>query len=253
VVVNYRGGGAASFLQRSASSVAATLRGTTLVVPSGFLVDIFGRHGLVARKVPNIVDLATFRPAAERPPGLHIGVTRNLEPIYDIPTALQALRIICQAVPEARMTVAGSGPALDQLQQMARELDIHDKVRFAGRLDRPAIATLLQDATVALNPSRIDNMPNSILEAMASGVPVVSTDVGGVPFVVEHGVTALLVPAGDAAAMAAAILDLHRHPARWTAQRERALAEVQRYAWPIVRQQWLAAYRDALQPDGAQA
>jgi glycosyltransferase involved in cell wall biosynthesis len=85
-------------------------------------------------------------------------------------------------------------------------------------------------------------MPNSVLEAFASGVPVVSTDAGGVPDVVEHGVSGLLVPVGDDAAMAESIVRVLQDR-RLAADLIRAgLAQAQRYSWPHIRQQWLAVY-----------
>jgi glycosyltransferase involved in cell wall biosynthesis len=101
---------------------------------------------------------------------------------------------------------------------------------------------------VCLNASLVDNMPNSLLEAMASGVPIVSTRVGGVPFIVEHERSALLVPPGDDGAMAAAILRLLREPALADRLRSTARAAVDAYTWEAVGPQWLHAYRDATGP-----
>jgi glycosyltransferase involved in cell wall biosynthesis len=123
---------------------------------------------------------------------------------------------------------------------------IADAVDFPGRIDNDQMNALYASADLMLNPSTVDNMPISILEAFASGVPVVSTDVGGVPFIAEDGRTALLVPPRDAEAMAGAMLRLLRDED--FAQRVAAagLCESQRYAWPVVREQWLATYRGAV-------
>jgi glycosyltransferase involved in cell wall biosynthesis len=206
VVVNYRGGEAASFLQNSAGWVRWSMRrAAALVVPSGFLEAIFRSHGMAASVLPNIVDLDRFAPAPGRVPGLHIIVTRNLEPIYDNASALLALAQLRQRVPAATMTIAGSGPEEGRLKRLAVRLELNDAVRFAGRLDREEIAVLYRSADVSLNPSLVDNMPNSLLEALASGVPVVSSDVGGVPYMVKHEHDAMLVPAGSPDRMAEAI------------------------------------------------
>jgi len=247
VVVNYRGGEAAEFLARAVQWVRPSLhRCARLVVPSGFLLDVFGRHQLPAEVVPNIVDTQRFQPAA--PPGgsFHVVVARNLEPIYDNASALRALAALRRHRPDVHMTVAGTGPELERLRALALELGVVQAVRFAGRLDREAMAALYQSAHALLNTSLVDNMPNSLLEAMASGVPVVSTRVGGVPYVVQDGVTALLVPPGDAEAMAAALLRVAQEPALWGALRERGLREVQQYTWAQVAPRWAAVYRDAL-------
>lgn len=250
VVVNYRGGEAGPFLDKAAASVRATLRHSAgLLLPSGFLLEVFGRHGMQGRVVPNIIDLVRFHPAEHYPPNPqapHIVVARNLEPIYGIDVALRAFAAVAAKLPAARLSVAGSGPLRDELEQLATTLGVADRVRFTGRLDRDQMAALYREADLSLNPSHVDNMPNSVLESLASGVPVVSTDVGGVPFIVEHGRTALLVPANDAEAMGAAALQILTDPACAAALRSAGLQAVQRYRWEAVRDTLLAAYHDAL-------
>jgi glycosyltransferase involved in cell wall biosynthesis len=244
-VVNYRGGGAETFLAHSGGVVLETLhRASALAVPSSFLQQVFGRWGIRSEVVPNIVDTECFRPShAQRSAAIqHVVVARNLEAIYDIATALRAFAILRDAAPDARLTVAGSGPERRSLETLASELGLANAVHFCGRLERGQMAELYRSASVVINPSRVDNMPNSVLEAMASGVPVVSTSVGGVPFILRDGVTGLLVPAGDHAAMAAAVqLVLTDHPLA-ARLRDAALIEVQQYTWPRVRQKWVDVY-----------
>jgi glycosyltransferase involved in cell wall biosynthesis len=248
VIVNYRGGLADTFLARAPAHVLRSLRAATLrVTPSAFLQRVFQRHGIDAEVIPNIVDLGRFaaRPARDFGANPHVIVVRNLEPIYDIPTALRAFVQVRERYPQARMTVAGSGPQLSALERLTNELGLDGAVSFPGRIDHAQIPALYAEADCALNPSRVDNMPNSVLEAFASGVPVVSTDAGGVPDIVTDGVCGLLVPVGDALAMAQAVLRLLDDSALSTRLAQAGLSEAQRYDWPQVKGLWLAAYRRA--------
>jgi glycosyltransferase involved in cell wall biosynthesis len=267
-VVNYRGGEADSFLARSVRWVRPTLEQAAVVaVPSGFLKDVFGKYGVPTVVVPNVVDLELFSGgrAAERtveggkvmaaaegssgtsvgttPDSPHLVVARNLEPIYDIPTAIEAFARIRERFPSARLTIAGSGPERERLEVLAAKVGVAGATRFTGRLDHAEMAQLYRSADILLNPSRVDNTPNSVLEALACGVPVVSTNVGGVPYIVRDGVTALLVEAGDPAAMAAAIEKLVTSPSLQASLRTEGRNEVQRYTWPRVRVALLGLYR----------
>jgi len=247
VIVNYRGGEAADYLRTSARWVKPTLaRAACLAVPSGFLQQVFGDFGIEARIIPNVIDLNVVRPPDRRVTHdtFTVVVTRNLESIYGLDTALRALAIARRSRSAIRLRIAGSGPQRAKLEKLAGDLGVADTVEFLGRLERAEIVKLYWGADVVLNPSRVDNMPNSVLEALACGVPVISTNVGGVPFIVEHGRTALLVARDDAQAMAAAMLRLGADPQLQSTLRTRGLKEVQRYAWEQVRPLWLQLYRE---------
>jgi glycosyltransferase involved in cell wall biosynthesis len=197
--------------------------------------------------VPNIVDVERFKPpvrVGDRPPV--ILVSRNLEPIYDNATAIRSLRLLRQSLPGVQLLIAGSGPEADNLQKLAQDLGLQSEVEFAGRVAAEDMPALYARAGIALNPSRVDNMPNSVLEALAAGIPVVSTNVGGVPFIVENEKNALLVPPGDEAAMASAMLRIFQD----SALAERLTAEgrktAESCAWPRVRETLFQVYRDAL-------
>jgi L-malate glycosyltransferase len=246
-VVNYRGGEAGPFLARQHALVQPTLaRAALLVVPSGFLAGVFAGYGHAVREVPNIVDLDAFAPAPALPGSLHLVVTRNLEPIYDNATAIRAFADVAAVHPDARLTVTGEGPERDRLLALCENLRIADRVRFTGRLDNRELPALYRSASVVVNPSTVDNLPVSLLEALASGVPVVSTNVGGVSFVVADGATALLVPPRDPRAMADAILRVAEYPALAGALRNAGLAAARRYSWSAVRPILYAAYQEAI-------
>ena len=249
VVVNYHGGNAAPFLERSATAVRFSMRrAALLVVPSGFLQRVFADFGMPSVILPNPVDLELFRVTSRsaRPIGPHLVVTRNLEPIYDIDTALHTLQRLLPDLPAARLTIAGDGDERPRLEQLALDLGLRECVRFTGLLSREEIARLYESADVMLNTSRVDNLPGSILEALASGLPVVSTNAGGIPYLVRDRETALLVPPGDPQAMARAVCELVSEPELANALRERGLQLVRQYAWPSVRAQWLVRYTDVL-------
>ena len=245
VIVNYRGGNADLFFTQAPKLVRRMVAKASMrVTPSVFLQRVFARHGMDAEVIPNIVDLSRFTPARPREFGdsPHIVVTRNLEPIYDIPTAIRAFTVVKKAFARARMTVAGSGPELANLQALVLKLQLTDSVQFSGGIDNACIATLYASADCMINSSTVDNMPISILEAFASGVPVVSTCAGGIPDMVEHGISGLLVPIGDAEAMAREVLRILQNPGLAAGLRQVGLIEADKYAWTHVRAKWLDAY-----------
>jgi len=235
LLLNYRGGLAEHFFAVAWPRVQRSLRLVdSLAVPTEFLQDIFVARGELASIVPNILDNDLFQPATSAPTSLHIVVTRNLEALYDNASAVHALAYIRQEVVDARLTLAGEGPERAALQQLAADLGLTGAVHFAGRLPREQVAALLQSARVVLNPSTADNSPNSLIEAMAAGVPIVSTDVGGVAQLCRPNQEALLVPAKDPVRMAAALLQLHRDENLRQRLIAAGLRRATEFSWPAV-------------------
>lgn len=248
VVVNYRGGEASAYLDKAIRSVRPTLaRGRALIVPSPYLQEVFAGFGFEADVIPNIIDLQRFRPVDARAAGAgespHLVIARNLEPIYGITTAIEAIARLQPEVPGLRVSIAGSGPQEQELKALASALGLEEVITFTGRLPPDEIAALYRDADVMINPTTVDNMPNSLLEAMASGLPIVTTNVGGIPYVVKDGVTALFVEPGDADGMANQVQRVLNDEPLYGRLVANGLEEVRQYAWPVVREQWLTLYR----------
>ena len=252
VLVNYRGGEAPAFLARSARLVCFSMRRAhAVIVPSGYLARTFAQYGLTVQIVPNIVNLDRFYPAPKRPPlqpvrRAAILVARHLEPLYDNATALNAFALVRRALPHARLTICGEGPELPRLLAQTQAMMLQASVQFAGKAGNDLMAGLYRKADLVLNPSLADNMPNSVLEAWASGVPVVSTDVGGIPDLIRHETDGLLVAPGDAEGMARAMVSLLKDPAASQRLADAGLASAQRYSWPNVAPLLMAQYRRVL-------
>ena len=242
VVLNYHSGEAADHLARWGLRVHPWLRlADEIVVPSEFLRAVFARHGYRARVIRNIVDTSRFGYRERRILRPRLLSTRNLEPHYRIDTTLAAFARVRASHPGATLVVAGCGSDEGRLRRLAGSLGV-EGIRFVGRVEPEAMPRLYDEADIFLNASVIDNQPLSVLEAFAGGLPVVSTGTGGIAALVRDGETGLIVPPGDAGAMADAVTALLANPAHAAALARRARQEAERYTWPRVRDEWAALY-----------
>lgn len=156
--------------------------------------------------------LATMRSALMLPAGAEVvGIVARLDPVKNHPLLFRAFKAILPRFPLARLLVVGGGTERESLAALAAELGISGSVVFAG--PRPDAKSLFQVCDVAVLPSLVEGMSVTLLEAMAAGVPVIATRVGGNPEVVQDGITGYLVPSGDVQAMTAALVRLLGDPA----------------------------------------
>lgn len=216
--------------------------------------------------IPYGVDPARFRPATpteratiRRELGLHEGERLVLaggrlvhKKGLDVAIDAFASAAVREAGP-ARLVIFGYGDLQETLIAQAAHLGLTERVLFAGRVERDRLATLFGAADLFLLPSvhdhagNVDGLPNTLLEAMASGLPIAASNVVGVPTVIADGVHGLLVPERDADALSAAIATLLRDPARAVALGTAARARVEReLTWPQIAHRYLAVYREAI-------
>ncbi len=241
-VLNYHSGEADDHLSNWWFVVPVIRRlATSIVVPSGYLVDVFGRFGLVAASIPNAIDLNTFRNERRERASLNIFCNRNHEAHYDVECVLRAFLLIQELFPNATLTIAGDGSLRATLESYATAKKL--KATFVGKVSQKRMSELYAAADVYVNTPKIDNMPISILEAFASGVPVVTTDAGGIPWVVRNESNGLVVPVGDHLAVAGAIERILRDRTLALYLSETALADCEAYfTWWKVKQQWEKLY-----------
>jgi glycosyltransferase involved in cell wall biosynthesis len=247
VVMNYRSGEAPDHLQRSAIARATLRHIDRNAVPSMFLHDVFASFGISAEIIPNIVDVERFRFRRRGRLRPRILSTRNFETLYNLPCTLRAFRLVQDRYPDAQLTLVGAGSQDAMIRRLAEELRLQH-VTFAGRVPPDDMWRYYADSDLYLQTPDIDNMPASVLEAFASGCPVVATRAGGVPAILTDGVHGLLVPCNDHRAAAEGMLRLIDDPALARRIADAALASCARYQWSSVRSQWLALYRRLVRP-----
>ncbi len=242
IVLNYHSGEAEDHLRLWRRTTIPILNlADAIVVPSEFLVRVFSTFGVDARAIFNIIDLNkfSFRERDQlRPVFLS---NRNLEAHYGVDCVLRAFALIQQQVPDAILTVIGDGSQRQALEDLKRELNLKH-ISFTGRVEHEDIYQQYSTSDVYLNASKVDNQPLSILEAFACGLPVVTTDAGGIPDIVTNGETGFVVRVGDYRALADRAIKLLADHNIATTMARRARQECMRYTWKIVCHQWLHLY-----------
>jgi L-malate glycosyltransferase len=241
-ILNYRSGEAEDHLSRWRLTAKPIMRlADVIVTPSGYLVDVFARFGLTARAIYNIVELDRFNYRERRPLRPVFLVSRLLEPLYNVACVLRAFEIIQNRFPQASLTVAADGWLRPSLEQLARDLKLNN-VEFVGFVPFEKMPEIYDAADVYLTATDLDNMPSSITECMASGVPIVTTDAGGIPYIVKHEETCLMIPRNDHKAMAASAFRLLDDNDLAVNITRRAREASRKFTWEAVKNEWVKLY-----------
>jgi L-malate glycosyltransferase len=249
VLLNYHSGEADDHLTRWGWHVRPLLRlADTIIVPTEFLVDVFRKHGFDAIAIANHVD-ETLMIARQRTSMVpRFFSNRNFESHYNVSAVIAAFAVVQQDYPNAELVITGNGSQRAMLVADVSARTLRN-VTFTGPVQPQEMPALYAAADVYVNASLIDNMPLSLLEAYASGLPVVTSDAGGIPWIAKDGDTARVVPAGNIEALAAGMRDAVDFPDLAWARAARAKQFVaSRFAWTAVSEQWISAYADAPHP-----
>lgn len=242
-ILNYRDGQAAEHLQKFPAAKEHLRNATVIVSPSDYVVDVFAREGIPARRIFNIIDLSRFHYRQRSRLRPVFMTNRILESLYNVDCILRAFAIIQNRYPEASLTVAHDGVCRPQLEKLARDLGLR-KTQFIGRVPHDKVPALYDETEIYLTSPNLDCMPGSLLECFASGVPVVATKAGGIPYICSHEKTGMLVELNDHQAMAACAIRLLEEPELVERITRQARAELDQYRWENIREQWLGVYRD---------
>ena len=210
------------------------------VAPSGYLKQAFEAEGFTnVVLIPNAIakEKYTFKNRTNLLPKLLW--VRAFATIYNPEMALRVLQQLHKTYPEATLTMVGPDKdgSLQTTKAVAASLGI--TVTFTGQLTKEAWWQLAAEHDIFINTTHFDNTPVSVLEAMALGLPVVSTNVGGIPYLIAHDVNGKLVPDADTNAMVAAVTQLLQQPDQTQLLIQKAHSYVTQMDWEVVKEMWV--------------
>ena len=243
LILNYRDGQAEEHVTTWRTARPTIALADRIVTPSHFLVDVFGKHGIKAQSIFNIIDVDRFIYRERRRLRPRFMTNRILEPLYNVGCILKAFALIQERYPDASLTVAHDGCCRPALEQLAKDLKLKNTT-FVGRVPHAQVPALYDSADIYLTTPNIDCMPGSLLECFASGLPVVATKAGGIPYIATDRESALLVDLDDHRAVAARSIELLENPELVETIVEGGLREVQKYHWKPVLDQWAEVYEE---------
>ena len=237
VILSARGGEAKLFFQKYGLLVKPILKKVDAIsVPSGFLRDVFAEtFDMKATIVPNIADLNQFKHRQRKPVRPKLLVTRSLEEIYNVGCVIRAFKRVHDHFPDGSLGIVGDGSQRSALETLVAGLHLKDCITFHGRVEHSEIQDYYNQYDIFVNGSNVDNQPGVILEAFASGLPVVTTKAGGIPYMVEDGVTGFLVEKDDWSTLAERVIQLLKEPELALLLANNARIECQKYSWENVK------------------
>lgn len=196
------------------------------------------------RVVPSGVNPTLFDDASPIAPhgGQCLLFVGRLHPQKGVDTLIRAMADL----PTAQLAIAGDGPDRAQLERLAERLGVADRIRFLGFVAHDDVPALMRRADVFVMPSRYEELGTAIIEAMACGLPVVASRVGGIPNLVADGDTGLLTPPGDAPALAAALRRVLTEPGLAGKLGAEARTRTAAYQWPALADRVLETYREVV-------
>ena len=241
-VLTLHGGKLPEFAKRWPRRTRRLLRSAAAVtVPSRYFGQQMAPYRSNLRLVPNALDLRAYRFRLRCQPGPNLVWLRAFRQIYNPVLALQVLRLLLAEFPGIHLTMIGPDKgdgSWQSTEQAAVRLGVTERVQMAGSVAKATVPGALAAGDVFLNTTNGDNTPVSVIEAMACGLCVVSTNVAGLPYLLEHEHDALLVPPNDPSAMAGAIRRIMTEPGLAERLSRNARAKAGQFDWSIVRPQW---------------
>lgn len=249
-VLTLRGGSLPEFALRWPDRMRRLLRSAHVVTtPSSYLYEHMEPYADALRLVPNPIDLASYKFTLRRSATPKLVWLRSFHHVYNPELAPRVLAHLNDDYPSCRLLMVGPDKGEGTLRSVRDEisnLGIQHKVELPGGVPKKDVPRWLSKGDIFLNTTNVDNAPVSVLEAMACGLCVVSTNVGGIPYLLEDGRDALLVPPGDEKAMADAVRSILKDPKIATDLSRNGRIKAEQLAWSKVFPEWTRLFEGVL-------
>ena len=248
VVMVLHGGALPEFMARFPRWACRVLsRADALIAPSAFMSRAMLPYGFHVQIIPNIIQLSHYPYRHRQVIGPRLFWMRKFFPIYNPNLAVRVLAKLKKKFPEASLVMGGQGGELElEVKRLAEKLGVANSMRFCGFLDMAAKVCEGDAAEIFLNTNHIDNMPVSVIEACAMGLPVVATTVGGVPDLLTNEETGLLVPDDDEESMLEAVMRLLNDPALTGRLSSSGRRLAMRSSWEEIFPQWKRVFAEVM-------
>jgi glycosyltransferase involved in cell wall biosynthesis len=238
VILTLHGGNLPQFAERWPSRVRRLLHlAHSVTTPSRYLFETMQPYCQKIRLLPNPINLNNYEFRLRTNPRPHLIWLRAFHKVYNPTLAVHVLAQLISEFPDVRLTMVGpdrGDGSLDATKQIARELSVLDRIEFPGGVPKSDVPKWMNSGDIFINTSNVDNTPVSVLEAMACGLIVVSTNVGGIPYLLEDQINALLLPPQEPLAMAAAIQRVLTEPDLAKSLLQNAHKVVKKFDWPVI-------------------
>lgn len=214
-----------------------------VVCPSAYLLDeIYQFYPRDYKLIPNYIDIEHY-PFRLRRVGIPIKLlwVRSFHEIYHPKLAVEIVHSLKDHSYEVNLSMVGPDKdgSLETIKKYALEKGVHQLIEFTGRLSKTEWISLADSFDIFINTTNVDNTPVSVMEAMALGFPVISTNVGGMPYLIDNGVDGILVPPNDAASFVEQIVKLYKYPEDCRQISINARKKAEQWDWNIIKQQWI--------------
>ena len=251
-VLTLHGGNLPAFARRWPGRVGRTLRHAAAVTaPSDYLGERLRSYRPDLDVLPNALDLSTYWFRLRREAAPRLLWMRSFHEIYNPSLAVRALELLPS---EAGLIMVGRDEAdgsLEKTRRLASRPRLAGRVELHGAVPKAEVPSWMQRGDVFVNTASVDNTPVTVLEAMACGLCVVSTNVGGIPYLLEDGENALLVPPDDPPAMAQAVERILRDPALALRLSASGRETAERFDWSAILPRWESLLTAAQEREGA--
>ncbi len=242
IILTYHGGGADEFFSKHLNVIKFFLKKTDYnIVLSGFLEDVFKKYGIPCEVIPNIIEFEKDHyKKRERIKPIFVSV-RTLEPLYNISCIIKAFEIVKKVREDALLYILSDGSCRAELELLVLQGGIKD-VYFLGRVNNNEIYDYLDKADIFLSSPKIDNFPVSVLEAFNAGLLVISSNVGGVPYIVEDNKSGLLFESDNYKELADKMLFAVNNEDEVKAMIEAGKQTVDKYRWDTIKDKLFKLY-----------